>query len=55
MTKLCRLPLLPFAVLVELSLLAAAWLLALASPSAACAFIALAKQLPDADWYMGRL
>ncbi len=54
MPKVCRLALLPIAVLIELLLLASAWLLALVSPSAAGVVVALAKHLPEAGWYKGR-
>ncbi|MDP4032813.1 MAG: hypothetical protein Q8P60_08190 [Pseudorhodobacter sp.] len=54
MPRLLRLPLLPFAALLELALLALGWGLALASPPFAGRVVALAKRLPDLSWYTGR-
>lgn len=54
MSRLIRLPLLPFAALLELALLVLGWGLALASPHLAGRFVALAKRLPSLAWYTGR-
>jgi hypothetical protein len=53
-SPLFHLPLLPFAILIEIFLLVIAWLIALARPAVAGRFVSWAENnLPSLSWYLG--
>lgn len=55
MVAIVRLPLLPFAIVAELVLLATGWILALANPAAAARLVRwVGERFPGRDWYLGR-
>ncbi|WP_312484900.1 hypothetical protein [Stutzerimonas nitrititolerans] len=53
-SALFRLPLLPFAILIEIFLLTIAWLIAVARPAFAVRLVSWAENnLPSLSWYWG--